>query len=330
MYRLLSGLYQHLTRKEEYTIIILGLDQSGKTTLLEKIKTIYNPNQPGLKAHQISKTIGQNIGRIVISSSGGSKEIRSIWEKYFKEIDGLCWVLDSNDRFQNSFPSTSTTSKTNINTKTHSNLLKKKDERMSQNKGKSKMKDDEVEGVEEEVEVEEEEIKSLGQSWIELKKVLNHPSILESKIPILIIANKQDLRRKTSQKAESKDTIKEAEEEEEEEEEDRDPMRVEEVKEIFNRLVIESDRSEKSRSLGITEAHVIGVSALNGDGIREAMNWLFYRIASKSSSRKTLNAQFDLNQFNSTSNSSNLTNSNPPTQFKFHHHSNLKNHSYQT
>ncbi|EGG10167.1 uncharacterized protein MELLADRAFT_29790, partial [Melampsora larici-populina 98AG31] len=104
MYRLLSGLYQHLTRKEEYNIIILGLDQSGKTTLLEKIKTIYNPNQPGLKPHQISKTIGQNIGKILISSSflqfidlGGSKEIRMIWEKYFKEIDGLCWVLDSND-----------------------------------------------------------------------------------------------------------------------------------------------------------------------------------------------------------------------------------------
>lgn len=31
MYRLLTGLVQHLTRKEEYNVIILGLDNAGKT-----------------------------------------------------------------------------------------------------------------------------------------------------------------------------------------------------------------------------------------------------------------------------------------------------------
>lgn len=31
MYTLLSGLYKHLTQKEEYYVIILGLDNAGKT-----------------------------------------------------------------------------------------------------------------------------------------------------------------------------------------------------------------------------------------------------------------------------------------------------------
>ena len=31
MYTLLSGLYQHITRKEEYYVLIIGLDNAGKT-----------------------------------------------------------------------------------------------------------------------------------------------------------------------------------------------------------------------------------------------------------------------------------------------------------
>jgi ADP-ribosylation factor related protein 1 len=31
MYTLLSGLYQHLTQEDEYCVVILGLDNAGKT-----------------------------------------------------------------------------------------------------------------------------------------------------------------------------------------------------------------------------------------------------------------------------------------------------------
>jgi ADP-ribosylation factor related protein 1 len=31
MYTLMHGLYKHLTRKEEYSILLLGLDNAGKT-----------------------------------------------------------------------------------------------------------------------------------------------------------------------------------------------------------------------------------------------------------------------------------------------------------
>jgi len=38
MYTLLSGAYKHVFRKDEYCILILGLDDSGKTTFLEQTK----------------------------------------------------------------------------------------------------------------------------------------------------------------------------------------------------------------------------------------------------------------------------------------------------
>lgn len=37
MYTLLSGLYKHLTQKEEYCVVILGLDNAGKSVSNIKI-----------------------------------------------------------------------------------------------------------------------------------------------------------------------------------------------------------------------------------------------------------------------------------------------------
>ena len=34
MYTLLSGLYKYLTQKDEYCVVILGLDNAGKTVSL--------------------------------------------------------------------------------------------------------------------------------------------------------------------------------------------------------------------------------------------------------------------------------------------------------
>ena len=44
MYTLLSGLYKYLTEKDEYFVLILGLDNAGKTTFLESAKARLTPN----------------------------------------------------------------------------------------------------------------------------------------------------------------------------------------------------------------------------------------------------------------------------------------------
>lgn len=84
MYRLLTGLHAYLTQKEERSVIIIGLDNAGKSTLLEQVKVCppvpslgrvfqelpaklivrltqhqYNPNTPRPDVSRIAPTVGQ-------------------------------------------------------------------------------------------------------------------------------------------------------------------------------------------------------------------------------------------------------------------------------
>jgi ADP-ribosylation factor related protein 1 len=101
MYTLLNGLYRIATRKEEYNVLIIGLDNAGKTTLLEKIKGLYT-SRPGLPADKILPTVGLNVAKIVISSSivhfwdlGGQKDLRRLWKQYYPQCHGIFFVMDS-------------------------------------------------------------------------------------------------------------------------------------------------------------------------------------------------------------------------------------------
>ena len=46
MYHLLSGLYEHLTRKEEFGVLILGLDGAGKTVSSMSRRLVNTPSHP--------------------------------------------------------------------------------------------------------------------------------------------------------------------------------------------------------------------------------------------------------------------------------------------
>ncbi|KAG0039086.1 ADP-ribosylation factor protein 3 [Podila clonocystis] len=103
MYSFLSGLYKHLTRREAYYIVIIGLDNAGKTTLLERIKSIFL-GVPGLPPERIAPTVGLNIGRIDIGGArinfqdlGGQTDLQSIWERYYRECHAIVFVVDSSD-----------------------------------------------------------------------------------------------------------------------------------------------------------------------------------------------------------------------------------------
>ncbi|OAJ39960.1 hypothetical protein BDEG_23751 [Batrachochytrium dendrobatidis JEL423] len=104
MYTLVSGLYKKYTQRQEFFVIILGLDNAGKTTLLERIKSIYN-GVPGLSSENIGPTVGLNIGKVDVKNVrlnfwdlGGQRELRSIWEKYYSECHAIVFVVDSTDR----------------------------------------------------------------------------------------------------------------------------------------------------------------------------------------------------------------------------------------
>uniref|UniRef100_A0A0K8TN62 ADP-ribosylation factor-related protein 1 n=1 Tax=Tabanus bromius TaxID=304241 RepID=A0A0K8TN62_TABBR len=105
MYTLVNGFYKYLTKKEEYCVLILGLDNAGKTTYLEAAKTKFNKNYKGMNPAKITTTVGLNIGQIdihgvtlVFWDLGGQQELQSLWDKYYQESHGIIYIIDSNDR----------------------------------------------------------------------------------------------------------------------------------------------------------------------------------------------------------------------------------------
>jgi len=94
MFSLLSGLYQNLTAYPEHKILLLGLEDSGKTTLLNGIK-----KHQGLKyidKERIRPTKGLNLAKfdynkvnLTIWDLSGDFNYRSIWEDYYKDCDCL-------------------------------------------------------------------------------------------------------------------------------------------------------------------------------------------------------------------------------------------------
>ncbi|KAF5831892.1 ARF-like GTPase [Dunaliella salina] len=94
----LLSLIRSLKKKEgEARILVLGLDNAGKTTILkclseEDITTI-TPTQ-GFNIKSLTRD-GFNLK---IWDIGGQKSIRPYWRNYFDATDALVYVIDSFDR----------------------------------------------------------------------------------------------------------------------------------------------------------------------------------------------------------------------------------------
>lgn len=79
------------------SILILGLDASGKTTLLYRLKTN--------ETNRTIPTIGFNVeeiqyGRLTFTcfDIGGQDKIRKLWHNYYANSDAVVFVVDSNDK----------------------------------------------------------------------------------------------------------------------------------------------------------------------------------------------------------------------------------------
>ncbi|KAE8736438.1 Chromosome transmission fidelity 8-like protein isoform 1 [Hibiscus syriacus] len=101
MFSLFYGLWKYIFSKTEFHVLILGIDKAGKTTLLEKLKSLYS-NLEGLPPDRIVPTVGLNIGRVKVLNTklvfwdlGGQPGLRSIWEKYYEEAHAVVFVIDA-------------------------------------------------------------------------------------------------------------------------------------------------------------------------------------------------------------------------------------------
>ena len=85
-----------LVGTKDRRILMLGLDASGKTTVLYKL-------QLGDTIHTIP-TIGFNVEQVeyknlqmTIWDVGGQSKIRPLWKHYYQNTDALVFLVDSND-----------------------------------------------------------------------------------------------------------------------------------------------------------------------------------------------------------------------------------------
>ncbi|CAE8673505.1 unnamed protein product, partial [Polarella glacialis] len=94
---LLSILKKMKKDEKEARILMLGLDNAGKTTILKKLSEE--------DISHIMPTQGFNIKSLVhdgfklnVWDIGGQKTIRPYWSNYFESSDALVYVVDSSDR----------------------------------------------------------------------------------------------------------------------------------------------------------------------------------------------------------------------------------------
>ncbi|XP_052349422.1 ADP-ribosylation factor-like protein 6 isoform X1 [Oncorhynchus keta] len=106
-------------KKKEVNVLCLGLDNSGKTTIINQLKpsnqSLFGPlsddwkhvSQVKTQTQDIVPTIGFNIEKFKSSSlsftvfdMSGQSRYRNLWEHYYKESHAIIFVIDSGDQLR--------------------------------------------------------------------------------------------------------------------------------------------------------------------------------------------------------------------------------------
>eukprot|EP01130_Rhizamoeba_saxonica_P016456 TRINITY_DN760_c0_g1_i1.p1 TRINITY_DN760_c0_g1~~TRINITY_DN760_c0_g1_i1.p1 ORF type:complete len:187 (-),score=35.03 TRINITY_DN760_c0_g1_i1:40-600(-) len=85
--------------EKQLRILIIGLDNAGKTTIVKRFS-----NQD---INTVSPTLGFQIQTLQYQGFqlnfwdiGGQSSLRAYWRNYYEETDGLIWVVDSADQLR--------------------------------------------------------------------------------------------------------------------------------------------------------------------------------------------------------------------------------------
>jgi len=82
---------------KEARILVLGLDNAGKTTCLKKLSNEKISHVVPTQGFNV-KSLVQDGFKLNVWDIGGQKTIRPYWENYFEETDCLIYVIDSADK----------------------------------------------------------------------------------------------------------------------------------------------------------------------------------------------------------------------------------------
>ncbi|XP_031549996.1 ADP-ribosylation factor-like protein 6 [Actinia tenebrosa] len=88
-------------KKKEINVLCVGLDNSGKTTVINKLK----PDKA--QAQDIVPTIGFTVEKFTSQSlnftvfdMSGQGRYRNLWEHYYKNAQAIIFVVDSSDKLR--------------------------------------------------------------------------------------------------------------------------------------------------------------------------------------------------------------------------------------
>ncbi|CAE7246294.1 arl6 [Symbiodinium sp. KB8] len=89
-----------LGSKQSATVVVVGLDGSGKTTILNQLK-------PGSVSYEVAPTVGLSVEEFETDSikfqafdMSGESRSRALWDRQYASADAIIFVLDSGDRMR--------------------------------------------------------------------------------------------------------------------------------------------------------------------------------------------------------------------------------------
>uniref|UniRef100_A0A672ZHA5 ADP-ribosylation factor-like protein 3 n=1 Tax=Sphaeramia orbicularis TaxID=375764 RepID=A0A672ZHA5_9TELE len=97
-----SGLLSILRRlkhtpEQEVRLLLLGLDNAGKTTLLKQLAAEDISHITPTQGFNI-KSVQSSGFKLNVWDIGGQRKIRPYWKNYFENTDVLIYVIDSSDK----------------------------------------------------------------------------------------------------------------------------------------------------------------------------------------------------------------------------------------
>ena len=84
------------TLQYDYTALILGLDNAGKTSILRRLTNESSKDIEPTSGFNM-KTLKYNQVNLNLKEVGGGEDTRLYWKHYSAGSNGLIWVVDSCD-----------------------------------------------------------------------------------------------------------------------------------------------------------------------------------------------------------------------------------------
>ncbi|KAG1833444.1 ADP-ribosylation factor family-domain-containing protein [Suillus variegatus] len=93
----ISNIFSGLFTQQETRLLMLGLDNAGKTTILYKLKLGEIVTTIPTIGFNVETVAYKNI-QFTVWDVGGQQKIRLLWQYYFNNAEGIIFVVDSSDR----------------------------------------------------------------------------------------------------------------------------------------------------------------------------------------------------------------------------------------